>query len=231
MAFCKVCDCGYKIVFPGRSSFPPNCPSCGRSTLLYEIFDENDPAVEERLRQVGTVNGSGAASGDVSGAGAENGFGGGANSGFGSGTGAAGLGSDLFGSGQPSGHPGAQPSSQPSGYPNAQPEQSFGEINTARNSSKYALRLPNGIEIPIPQGGCIIGRTEDGGEELADYPSVSRQHARFTPRGHSGVLIEDLSTYGTWVDGTKLEKNMPFRARPGATIVLCNLETTLVKVD
>ena len=208
MAFCKVCDCGYKIVFPGRSSFPPNCPSCGRSTLLYEIFDENDPAVEERLRQVGAVGGSGAASGDVSGPGA-----------------------DFFGSGQPSGHPGAQPSSQPSGYPNGQPEQSFSEINTARNSSKYALRLPNGIEIPIPQGGCIIGRTEDGGEELADYPSVSRQHARFTPRGHSGVLIEDLSTYGTWVDGTKLEKNMPFRARPGATIVLCNLETTLVTVD
>ena len=92
----------------------------------------------------------------------------------------------------------------------------------------YVLRLSNGAVIPIPPGGCIIGRTETGAEELAEFPSVSRQHLRVTPKKNIGMIIEDLSTYGTWVDGKKIEKNVPVGVTSGVKIVLCNLETVLV---
>lgn len=94
--------------------------------------------------------------------------------------------------------------------------------------SKYAIRLSNGKEIEIPEEGCIIGRTETGAEELAEFPSVSRQHLRVMPKRNIGVLIEDISTYGTLVDGQRISKNVPTRVTDGAKITLCNLETVLV---
>lgn len=98
----------------------------------------------------------------------------------------------------------------------------------SENSAKTCiLKLSNGKEINIPEDGCIIGRTEVGAEELAEFPSVSRQHIRVTPRRNVGVIIEDISKYGTLVDGQRIEKNTPVRAKDGSKITLCNLETTL----
>lgn len=45
MAFCKVCNCGEKIVFERRMSFPDNCPSCGRRIADFQTYGENDPIV------------------------------------------------------------------------------------------------------------------------------------------------------------------------------------------
>lgn len=92
---------------------------------------------------------------------------------------------------------------------------------------KYILKLNNGKEIEIPNEGCIIGRTETGAEELAEYPSVSRQHLRVIPRRNVGVLIEDISTYGTLVGGKRIEKNSPVRVADGSRITLCDVETVL----
>lgn len=92
---------------------------------------------------------------------------------------------------------------------------------------KYALRLGNGREIEIPEGGCIVGRTETGAEELAEYPSVSRQHLRITVRKNVGVLMEDISSYGTLVDGKRIAKNSPVRVKAGSRVTLCDLETVL----
>ena len=94
--------------------------------------------------------------------------------------------------------------------------------------SKYALRLNNGKEISIPDEGGIIGRTELGAEELAEFPSVSRQHIRVTVRRNIGVLIEDISSYGTLIDGQKIVKNEPVRVANGSRIALCNIEAELV---
>lgn len=123
------------------------------------------------------------------------------------------------------------PEQTPSG-PASGPAQPVSQVvvDTGSRAAGYVLVLPGGKEIPIPAGGCIVGRTETGGEELAEYGSVSRQHVRITPK-RNGVEIEDLSTYGTWVNGIKLEKNVPerfFEDAEGAKIVLCNLEATLV---
>lgn len=94
-------------------------------------------------------------------------------------------------------------------------------------SKKFYLKLSNGKEIPIPDEGGIIGRTELGAEELAEFPSVSRQHIKvFIRRGT--VLIEDTSRYGTFVDGQKIIKNEPVRIACGSKITLCNVEAELL---
>ena len=99
---------------------------------------------------------------------------------------------------------------------------------TAKGKKIYILRLSNGKEINIPEEGCIVGRTETGAEELAEFPSVSRQHLRITPRRNVGVLIEDISTYGTLVDRQRVVKNSPVRVVDGSKVTLCDVETVLI---
>lgn len=93
---------------------------------------------------------------------------------------------------------------------------------------KYALQFTSGAEIIIPDEGGIIGRTELGAELLADYPSVSRKHIRVIPRRNLGVIIEDISSYGTLVDGKRIGKNVPTRVTEKSTITLCDLELNLI---
>lgn len=95
-------------------------------------------------------------------------------------------------------------------------------------ATKYALKFASGAEIIIPDEGGIIGRTELGAELLADYPSVSRKHIRVIPRRILGVIIEDMSSYGTLVDGKRIDKNIPTRVTEKSTITLCDLELSLI---
>lgn len=99
------------------------------------------------------------------------------------------------------------------------------EINEANAS--YVLRLEDGNEICIPDEGGIIGRTEIGAEILAPYNSVSRKHIKVIIRRKIGVMIEDLSSYGTLINGQRIERNVPTRVQSGAVITLCNLKTVL----
>lgn len=100
--------------------------------------------------------------------------------------------------------------------------------SAAAQKQTYALKLSNGSVINIPSEGCIIGRTETGAEELAAFPSVSRQHLKVTVRRNIGVIIEDISSYGTLVDGQRIAKNSPVAVAEGAKITLCNLEAVLI---
>ena len=102
-------------------------------------------------------------------------------------------------------------------------------ISTESDSRKkhYVLRLNNGKEIEIPEEGGLVGRTELGAEELAEFPSVSRQHLRVTPRRNVGVLVEDISTYGTLVDGQRIVKNSPVRVADGSKVTLCDVNAVL----
>mgnify|MGYP004504148425 CR=1 FL=1 len=97
-----------------------------------------------------------------------------------------------------------------------------------RDKRKYILKLSNGKEISIPEEGCVIGRSATGAEELAEFSSVSRQHLRVMPRRNIGVIIEDISSYGTIVDGQRVVKNSPVRVTEGSKIILCDLETVLI---
>lgn len=169
MAFCKVCACGEKIVFERRLSFPDNCPFCGRKLVDFLTYNEDDPRIEELIRENTALNG------------------------------------------------GNQSVLDPP------PQHDKGNV-----LKKYYLKLSNGNEIAIPNEGGIIGRTELGAEELAEFPSVSRQHIRVTVRRNIGVLIEDISSYGTLVDGKRIVKNEPVRVANGSKITLCNIDAELL---
>ena len=94
---------------------------------------------------------------------------------------------------------------------------------------RFSLMLENGKEISIPEDGGIIGRKEIGAEELSEFPSVSRQHIKVYFRRNIGMLIEDISTYGTSVNGRILEKNIPEKVSPGSTITLCNVDAVVIE--
>ena len=106
------------------------------------------------------------------------------------------------------------------------PEPVAEESTAAAPAAQYALVLPDGTRIGIPDEGGVIGRTGIGAEELAAYPSVSRQHLKISRR-RGFFIIEDISRYGTLVDGHRVPKDEMFRVDVGAKITLCNVETTL----
>ena len=91
---------------------------------------------------------------------------------------------------------------------------------------RYSLLMADGSRIAIPEEGGVVGRTGLGGDYLADFPSVSRQHLRVIPR-RGGVILEDISSYGTFLNGQRLEQGVPVRAEPGARITLCNVDCML----
>ena len=103
------------------------------------------------------------------------------------------------------------------------------EVSTEFSSNKkqYVLRLNNGKEIEIPDEGGVVGRTEIGAEELAEFPSVSRHHLRVMPKRNIGVLVEDISTYGTLVDGKRIVKNTMVRVADGSKVTLCDVDAML----
>ena len=82
-------------------------------------------------------------------------------------------------------------------------------VETDKVNTSYALHLEDGNEISIPDEGGIIGRTEIGAEILAPYNSVSRKHIKVIIRKNIGVMIEDLSSYGTLINGQRIERNSP----------------------
>lgn len=115
-----------------------------------------------------------------------------------------------------------------SGEENAEEQGVSAHESYSPKTIKYALQFTSGAEIIIPDEGGIIGRTELGAELLADYPSVSRKHIRVIPRRNLGVIIEDISSYGTLVDGKRIDKNAPTRVTEKSTITLCDLELNLI---
>ena len=50
MAFYYLCDCGKKSRFE-RGCAPRKCGSCGRSLIGYQVFDEDEPLIEDESLQ------------------------------------------------------------------------------------------------------------------------------------------------------------------------------------
>lgn len=105
-------------------------------------------------------------------------------------------------------------------------EKSTLATGTAARRGRYTLLAEDGGRIDIPEEGGVVGRTGLGAEYLASFFSVSRQHLQVMPCS-GGVLLKDISSYGTFVDGRALNKGEPVRAVSGARITLCNVDFTL----
>src|SRR4051812_5206548 len=72
------------------------------------------------------------------------------------------------------------------------------------------LVLPDHSRLALPEE-VTIGRALGSTVRLAD-PSVSRVHARISPAGDDAVLEDAGSSYGTWLDGTRVLAPVPLRA-------------------
>jgi hypothetical protein len=65
------------------------------------------------------------------------------------------------------------------------------------------VSLVDGKEYQIPSGGVTFGR-EAGSDVVVAQPEVSRKHATIAP-GETGYVLNDLSTNGVWVNGTRVQ--------------------------
>lgn len=160
MAYCKLCLCGEKIVFETPMSFPEVCPVCGRWTMDFMTYREDDPALEQA--------------------------------------------------------------------PSPEAPEELEELEDGPER-RYELRIEGGGVIPIPEEGGEVGRDGLGAELLKNCLSVSRRHLQVTPRPGYGVILKDISRYGTLLNGEPLKKDFPCLAVVPARVTLCNIELTLTE--
>lgn len=89
----------------------------------------------------------------------------------------------------------------------------------------YSLNTPDGKEqIVIPSAGGIVGRNALGAVMLREHSAVSREHIKVTYRGRIGLLIEDISKYGTFINGEQLVKGTAKFAHDGDVVKLYDYE-------
>jgi putative peptide zinc metalloprotease protein len=89
------------------------------------------------------------------------------------------------------------------------------------DATPLELVLPDGSRVALT-GDLTLGRAPGNSLRLADA-SVSRTHARISRDARGETLLRDAgSSYGTWLDGSRLRG--PSRLRPGARIRLGDLE-------
>ena len=102
------------------------------------------------------------------------------------------------------------------------------EEKTSGSVMAYVLVATNGsCEIIIPPEGGVVGRSGIGAKQLAGNEAISREHLRITPRKNAGVIIQDISTYGTRLNGKPVIPNTPMRAEVNSRITLFNEEFIL----
>jgi hypothetical protein len=84
-----------------------------------------------------------------------------------------------------------------------------------------------GETFALGEGECLVGRSRLANLSINDL-HVSRQHLRIVRRGNR-IEAENLSRFGTSVDGIRLAESASTMVRPGQRIKLC--PTTVLRVD
>lgn len=89
---------------------------------------------------------------------------------------------------------------------------------TVRHSAGCSLRTADGRVVPVLAGGLTIGRDPSCTICLPpDARGVSRRHCRLTAGDGALVLTDMGSSYGTFVNGRRLEANRPVTLNRGAS--------------
>lgn len=115
------------------------------------------------------------------------------------------------------------------------PEEKYSEElknqdNETINRYHYTLVGDNDEKIEF-DSEITIGRNSYGKEILVNYPDVSREHLTISPRSSGiAVTITDISTYGTYINGKKIDKNTPKMISNGAKIRLANHGTFILRI-
>jgi len=95
---------------------------------------------------------------------------------------------------------------------------------------RFFLTAVNGdYSVEIPKEGAVIGRNALCADFLSCHKAVSRQHIKITCKQRMGVIIEDISKFGTFINGEQLMKGAVKFARPGDIIKLYDCEFRLEK--
>lgn len=91
------------------------------------------------------------------------------------------------------------------------------------------IALDGSGEIILPSAGGIVGRAALGADLLQSHSAVSREHISVVYRGRIGILIEDMSKFGTCVNDEQLVKGTSKFARDGDVVKLYNFELQIKK--
>jgi len=78
-----------------------------------------------------------------------------------------------------------------------------GPARATASTGGRLVSLVDGKEYQIPAAGVVFGR-EAGSDIVVAQPEVSRRHASIAP-SETGYLLQDLSTNGVWVNGTRIQ--------------------------
>ena len=85
----------------------------------------------------------------------------------------------------------------------------------------------NGNQISV-QPGDVLGREGAGRLEFANFPTVSRKHAKIIAGGGHYAILDLQSKNGTWVNGKKIE-GKPHPLKPGDILSLSRSCELMVK--
>lgn len=85
----------------------------------------------------------------------------------------------------------------------------------------YRLRMPNGQQVTVPAGGVYLGRSKECKIRFPiDTKGISRIHCQLSVTGTGLAVIDLNSTYGTFVNGTKIPSKTPVNLQPGSRFYL-----------
>ena len=94
---------------------------------------------------------------------------------------------------------------------------------------RWTLSMADGSLLPIPPEGAMIGRGEDCiGKNIYKSSSISRIHLLFifTP-DEKELLLVDVSRHGASIDGKKMTRFEPVKAKSGMKIRIDTIEAVL----
>lgn len=90
-----------------------------------------------------------------------------------------------------------------------------------RSHGKLRLLLSN---------GAIIGRRGSYGDIMAQFHSISGRHACLHLDADGGWMLEDIgSSYGTFVNGKRLDVNVPVKIKIGDMLRFANVDFEVVE--
>lgn len=210
---------------------PNPCPFCGRMTQGFTTYQDGDPMIQALLARYGKATVEENANWMQTPIQMENPLpGAGDNQGV-SGNPLPGVGDNQGVFGNPLPGMGSVPVSAPPPGTIAATcgqSQTDRQPNTSNKIGQYVLvAIDNSYEIPIPPEGGIVGRIELGAEQLAHNSAVSKQHLKVIIKKRLGVFVEDISTFGTFVNGEEIIKGDQVRVSVGSRITLYNEELIL----
>lgn len=85
----------------------------------------------------------------------------------------------------------------------------------------YRLRMPDGNTVNVPNAGVYLGRSKECKIRFPeDAKGISRIHCQLRVNGTGLILTDMNSTYGTFVNGTKIPPQTPMTLQPGSRFYL-----------